>query len=173
MLQTVGVPTPDGRTVTSAEDAWEAAQEIGVPVVVKPQDGNFGRGVATNLTTREAALHVYLGSANGFAASPVKTLKLAPFTKWASSGCVVTGAGVCAKAIAPPIRRVGSRRLEGYPAQGVRRCEGVGGDRGVQGREPRLDAARFAVARCESCRARMGAQARALQESPGVKENWT
>src|SRR5207253_7472868 len=48
MLQTVGVPTPDGRTVINADDAWEAAQEIGLPVVVKPQDGNFGRGVATN-----------------------------------------------------------------------------------------------------------------------------
>src|SRR4029079_18021965 len=51
-LQTVGGPTREGRVVTSADDAWEAAQEIGVPVVVKPQDGNFGRGVATNLRTR-------------------------------------------------------------------------------------------------------------------------
>jgi len=59
MLQTVGVPTPDGRVVTSADDAWEAAQEIGLPVVVKPQDGNFGRGVATNLTTREQVAKAY------------------------------------------------------------------------------------------------------------------
>jgi len=59
MLQTVGVPTPDGRTVQNADDAWEAAQEIGLPVVVKPQDGNFGRGVATNLTTREQVVKAY------------------------------------------------------------------------------------------------------------------
>jgi cyanophycin synthetase len=59
VLQTVGVPTPDGRTVHSAEDAWEAAQEIGLPVVVKPQDGNFGRGVATNLTTVEQVAKAY------------------------------------------------------------------------------------------------------------------
>jgi cyanophycin synthetase len=59
MLQTVGVPTPNGRTVSSAEDAWEAAQEIGLPVVVKPQDGNFGRGVATNLRTREQVVKAY------------------------------------------------------------------------------------------------------------------
>jgi cyanophycin synthetase len=59
MLQTVGVPTPDGRTVSNAEDAWEAAQEIGLPVVVKPQDGNFGRGVATNLRTREQVIKSY------------------------------------------------------------------------------------------------------------------
>ncbi len=59
VLQTVGVPTPDGRSVHSADDAWEAAQEIGLPVVVKPQDGNFGRGVATNLYTREQVAKAY------------------------------------------------------------------------------------------------------------------
>lgn len=59
MLQTVGVPTPDGRPVENADDAWAAAQEIGLPVVVKPQDGNFGRGVATNLRTREQVVKAY------------------------------------------------------------------------------------------------------------------
>jgi cyanophycin synthetase len=59
VLQAVGVPTPDGRTVLNVDDAWEAALEIGVPVVVKPQDGNFGRGVATNLTTREQVTKAY------------------------------------------------------------------------------------------------------------------
>ncbi|MDE2599256.1 MAG: cyanophycin synthetase [Rhodocyclaceae bacterium] len=44
-----GVPTPDGRVVESAAEAWEAAQDIGLPVVVKPGDGNRGRGVSTNL----------------------------------------------------------------------------------------------------------------------------
>ena len=53
LLRQVGVPVPNGRPVVDAEDAWEAAQEIGVPVVVKPQYGNQGRGVITNLTTRE------------------------------------------------------------------------------------------------------------------------
>ncbi|WP_422929606.1 cyanophycin synthetase [Singulisphaera sp. PoT] len=53
LLRAVGVPVPDGRPVRDAEDAWEAAQEIGAAVVVKPRFGNQGRGVATNLTTRE------------------------------------------------------------------------------------------------------------------------
>ncbi|TXH26683.1 MAG: cyanophycin synthetase [Elusimicrobia bacterium] len=53
LLQAAGVPVPEGRPVLSAEDAWAAACEIGCPVVVKPQDGNQGRGVAVNLTTRE------------------------------------------------------------------------------------------------------------------------
>ncbi|HEX8200869.1 MAG TPA: cyanophycin synthetase, partial [Isosphaeraceae bacterium] len=56
ILRAVGVPVPDGRPVADADDAWAAAQEIGVPVVVKPQDGNQGRGVATNLTTRAQVL---------------------------------------------------------------------------------------------------------------------
>jgi cyanophycin synthetase len=58
-LQAVGVPVPEGRPVTDAEDAWAAAKDIGVPVVVKPQDGNQGRGVATNLTTREQVMAAY------------------------------------------------------------------------------------------------------------------
>ncbi len=59
MLRSVGVPVSEGRPVASAEDAWEAACELGVPVVVKPQDGNQGRGVATNLTTREQITAAY------------------------------------------------------------------------------------------------------------------
>ena len=56
LLREVGLPVPKGRPVGSAEDAWEAALEIGLPVVVKPLDGNQGRGVALNLSTKE---HVF------------------------------------------------------------------------------------------------------------------
>lgn len=53
LLQQIGLPVPRGRPVRSEEDAWAAALEIGVPVVVKPRDGNQGRGVAVNLFNRE------------------------------------------------------------------------------------------------------------------------
>jgi len=53
LLAACGVPVPDGRAVSSAADAWEAAEEIGVPVVVKPVDGNHGRGVSLELSTRD------------------------------------------------------------------------------------------------------------------------
>lgn len=53
LLQSCGVPVPDGRIVEDADDAWDAAQDIGLPVVVKPSDGNHGRGVSTELMTRE------------------------------------------------------------------------------------------------------------------------
>ncbi len=59
LLRAVGTPTPYGRPVKDADDAWEAAEDIGVPVVVKPRDGNQGRGVATNLTTREQVVKAF------------------------------------------------------------------------------------------------------------------
>ena len=59
LLQAVGVPVPRGRAVADPDDAWRAALEVGVPVVIKPRDGNQGRGVATNLTTREQVAAAY------------------------------------------------------------------------------------------------------------------
>jgi cyanophycin synthetase len=59
LLQAGGVSVPIGRPVRDAEDAWVAAQEVGCPVVVKPQDGNQGKGVAVNLETREQVLGAY------------------------------------------------------------------------------------------------------------------
>jgi cyanophycin synthetase len=59
LLQKVGVPVPDGRPVTDAQDAWVAAQEVGLPVVVKPQCGNHGRGVTVHLSTRESVRLAY------------------------------------------------------------------------------------------------------------------
>jgi len=59
LLRSVGVPVPAGGPVKDADEAWELAQEVGVPVVLKPQHGNQGRGVAVNLTTREQVLAAY------------------------------------------------------------------------------------------------------------------
>ncbi|MFM8890347.1 MAG: acetate--CoA ligase family protein [Planctomycetia bacterium] len=53
VLAAAGVPVPLGRLVESPAEAWEAAQAVGLPVVVKPADGNHGRGVFLNLSTRE------------------------------------------------------------------------------------------------------------------------
>ena len=68
LLQSCGVPVPEGRMVDSPADAWDAAEDIGIPVVVKPYDGNHGRGVFTNLMTREeveAAYTAALEEGNG------------------------------------------------------------------------------------------------------------
>ena len=53
LLRAAGVPVPLGRPASDPDDAWAAAQEIGLPVVLKPQDGNQGKGVTVNVLTRE------------------------------------------------------------------------------------------------------------------------
>jgi cyanophycin synthetase len=69
LLRSAGVPVPAGRPVADAEDAWAAAREIGiesgVAVVVKPRDGNQGKGVAVGLTTRGQVLAAY-ATAGGY-----------------------------------------------------------------------------------------------------------
>lgn len=53
LLDAAGVPVPMGRSVSDPEDAWAAALEVGLPVVIKPKDGNQGKGVTVNVTTKE------------------------------------------------------------------------------------------------------------------------
>jgi len=52
LLHAAGVPVPLGRPVQDVDDAWRVAEEVGLPVVVKPQDGNQGKGVTVNIGTR-------------------------------------------------------------------------------------------------------------------------
>lgn len=52
LLKAVGVPVPEGQEVKSAAEAWEVAQDIGLPVVIKPSDGNHGRGVTLDIATQ-------------------------------------------------------------------------------------------------------------------------
>jgi cyanophycin synthetase len=59
LLHAAGVAVPRGRPVHDADDAWAAAQEIGVPVVVKPRDGNQGKGISVNLTQEEQIKKAY------------------------------------------------------------------------------------------------------------------
>jgi cyanophycin synthetase len=59
LLESAGVPVPKGRPVTDAEDAWVAACELGGPVVIKPRDGQQGKGVAANVESREDVLAAY------------------------------------------------------------------------------------------------------------------
>ena len=59
LLAAAGVPVPMGREVTTPEDAWSAACEIGLPVVIKPKDGNQGKGVTVNITSQEQLQAAY------------------------------------------------------------------------------------------------------------------
>jgi cyanophycin synthetase len=59
LLSQAGLPVPEGRSVNSSQDAWGAAQDIGLPVVIKPIDANHGRGVFINLSTEEQIAKAY------------------------------------------------------------------------------------------------------------------
>ena len=64
LLHAAGVAVPNGRTAEDADDAWLAAQEImasdpNALVVVKPRDGNQGKGVAVKLKTREEVMAAF------------------------------------------------------------------------------------------------------------------
>jgi cyanophycin synthetase len=59
LLASCGVPVPEGAVVRSAAEAWEEAQDIGLPVVLKPIDGNHGRGVTLNLMTEADVAAAY------------------------------------------------------------------------------------------------------------------
>jgi cyanophycin synthetase len=53
LLSMCGVPVPQGQIVDSPAAAWAAAQDIGLPVCVKPTDGNHARGVSLELSRQE------------------------------------------------------------------------------------------------------------------------
>ena len=53
ILHSLGLPVPRQRMVYDAEEAVAAAEHLGYPVVVKPLDGNHGRGVSINLRDAE------------------------------------------------------------------------------------------------------------------------
>ncbi|MEJ7768233.1 MAG: cyanophycin synthetase [Chitinophagaceae bacterium] len=56
LLGAAQIPVPGGSIVHSAEELKEAIEDIGYPAVLKPIDGNHGKGATTNITTWEQAL---------------------------------------------------------------------------------------------------------------------
>lgn len=64
LLGSAGLPVPKQETVRNADGAAAAARRIGFPVVVKPLDGNHGRGVCLDLQSDDdvrAAFHIAEG----------------------------------------------------------------------------------------------------------------
>ena len=52
-LRALGLPVPAQRFVRDPQDAAAASSRIGYPVVIKPIDGNHGRGVVVNVSSVE------------------------------------------------------------------------------------------------------------------------
>ncbi len=53
LLHAAGVSVPLGKVVTTVEEAWAVAQELGRTIVIKPKDGNQGKGVAVNIQSED------------------------------------------------------------------------------------------------------------------------
>ncbi len=102
LLETVGVPVPQGRVVVSREDAWVAAQEIGLPVVVKPQFGSQGNGVSINLHSEQQVLDAF-DNANAFKCSVIAE----SFKEGADYRILVIGDKMIAASLREPAQVVG------------------------------------------------------------------
>jgi cyanophycin synthetase len=63
LLAQAGVPTPRGEVVRTTAGAVQVARDLGFPVVVKPLDGNHGRGVSTGLADEEAVREAFAAAA--------------------------------------------------------------------------------------------------------------
>ena len=50
ILGSLGLPVPRQELVQSADAAWRAARRLAGPVVLKPYNGNHGRGITINVT---------------------------------------------------------------------------------------------------------------------------
>ncbi len=55
LLEAAEIPVPRGTVIRSEEGLKEAVDKFGYPLVIKPIDGNHGKGNTTNITTWEQA----------------------------------------------------------------------------------------------------------------------
>ena len=104
-------------------------QEIGVPVVVKPQYGNQGRGVATNLTTREQVVAAFAA-----AREEGTSIMVEKFAPGADYRLLVVGDRMVAAARREPAQVIGDgrstiraagRRSQSRSAPRRRSCHGA------------------------------------------------
>lgn len=59
LMHEIGIPVPRSLVVRSEDEAVRQAERLGYPVVIKPLDGNHGRGVFINLTSEEEIREFY------------------------------------------------------------------------------------------------------------------
>lgn len=68
LLGEAGVPVPAGRAVADAADAWQAAQELGLPVMLRLRYGGSRRG-ASRALTNQAEVEAAYAAARAFSSS--------------------------------------------------------------------------------------------------------
>ncbi len=73
LLANLGLPVPRQALVYDADEAADEAARIGYPVVVKPYNGNHGRGVSVGLTTADGVRGAFALAAEHSTAVLVET----------------------------------------------------------------------------------------------------
>jgi cyanophycin synthetase len=53
------IPMPEGRAVSNKEELFEVIAQLGFPLVIKPINGNHGRGITTNIQSGPVALEAF------------------------------------------------------------------------------------------------------------------
>ncbi len=59
LLEAAEIPVPKGNVVRTEEGLKEAVEKFGYPLVIKPIDGNHGKGNTTNINTWEQAIKAF------------------------------------------------------------------------------------------------------------------
>lgn len=59
ILEAASIPVPRGFIIRSEEELEATAKRVGYPIVIKPVNGNHGKGATTNILTIEAAKEAF------------------------------------------------------------------------------------------------------------------
>jgi cyanophycin synthetase len=59
LLEAAEIPVPKGTVIRTEEGLQDAVEHFGYPLVIKPIDGNHGKGNTTNITTWQQALTAF------------------------------------------------------------------------------------------------------------------
>jgi cyanophycin synthetase len=108
ILADAGVPVPRGTTVRYADELKDAIDDVGgYPIVIKPLDGNHGRGITLDIGSWEAAEEAF---EMAMAESKSQTVLLERFYKGNDHRVLVVNGQVVAVAERVPARVIGDGR---------------------------------------------------------------
>jgi cyanophycin synthetase len=108
LLDSAGLPVPRSEVVFTADATVAAAKRVGLPCVVKPLDGNHGRGVQLNLRTEDEIRAAFDGARRE---SRSGDLVVETFVTGNDYRCLVIGGKVAAIAERVPASVMGDGKL--------------------------------------------------------------
>src|SRR4051794_14489711 len=107
LLDAAGLPVPKSEVVETEDEAVVAAAAMGYPCVIKPLDGNHGRGVHLNLRSEEDVRRAWPGA---IAESRSRDVVVESYITGSDYRCLVIGGKVAAIAERVPAGVVGDGR---------------------------------------------------------------